>query len=93
MSGDFSHVNDVIKMRSLSIRLSKLMTQSTRETEWSISNAEQLKKSVTGAMQHFIRHPALHRENPFHYIVWQHHCVAASRGFEKVYPNIFKTSQ
>ena len=51
-------------------------------------NAEQLKKSVTVAMQLFARHPTLHGEYPFHYFVLQHFAV-----FEKVYPNIFKTSQ
>ena len=50
-------------------------------------NAEQLKKSVTVAMQLFARHPTLHGEYPFHYFVLQHFAV-----FEKVYPNIFKTS-
>ena len=50
-------------------------------------NAEQLKKSVTVAMQLFARHPTLHGEYPFHCFVLQHFAV-----FEKVYPNIFKTS-
>ena len=53
-----------------------------------LDNAEQLKKSVTVALQLFVRHPTLQLEYPFHCFVLQHFAI-----FEKVYPNIFKTSQ
>ena len=87
MSGDFSHVNDVIKMRSLSIRLSKLMTQSMSIMQSSSRSLLQVLCSTSSGTRRCIariRFITLCGS----IIVWQHLAV-----FVKVYPNIFKTSQ